>query len=248
LLEKQPDLTQEELAAKYVESTARTASRSAISRALKRMDYTRKKKSIVASERSTPEVMDLRGKYQEWQLTVDARRLFCIDESGSTISMTPTHGWSPRGCPVEMSVPRNRGTVLTMIGALTLDGMTAMMTIEGATSSDVFVAYTQEVLAPELQEGDIVVMDNLAAHKDPRVREIIETKGAKLVFQPPYSPDLNPIEPAWEKLKWFLRLAEARTLEGLNNAIALGMQMIKPSDAAAWFRMCGFVPGVSQPE
>lgn len=154
--------------------------------------------------------------------------------------MARDYGWAPRGEAIEDQVPRNRGVVTTMIGALTEDGLTAVMTVEGGTDGDAFVAYLEEVLVPELEAGDIVVLDNLGAHKDVRVRPTIEAAGARVWYLPPYSPDLNPIELAWAKLKAFLRLARARCLDGLNNAIAMAMDLISPEDARAWFRHCGF--------
>lgn len=138
------------------------------------------------------------------------------------------------------SVPRNRGTVLTMIGALTLDGLTAMMTVEGGTSGDVFVAYVKHVLLPELRPGDIVVMDNLGAHKDVRVRPLIESAGAFVKYLPPYSPDLNPIEMAWSKVKQFLRTAKARSREALETALRWAMDITTASDAEGWFNECGY--------
>lgn len=163
-----------------------------------------------------------------------------IDEAGSTIAMTRDYGRAPRGKRTSDSAPRNRGTVTTILGALTLAGLEATMTVEGGTDGDVYVAFLEEVLAPKLQEGDLVVMDNAGAHKDPRVREVLARYGAKAVYLPPYSPDLNPIEMAWSKLKSFLRTAKARTIEALNLAIAMGMEIITPDDAVGWFRHCGY--------
>lgn len=168
------------------------------------------------------------------------RRLFCLDEAGSTVAMTPTHARAPKGKRAVDSVPRNRGTVITMIGALTLDGLTAMMTVEGGTSGDVFVAYVEHVLLPELRPGDIVVMDNLGAHKDVRVRPLIESVGAFVKYLPPYSPDLNPIEMAWSKVKQFLRTAKARSREGLDNALRWAMDITTEADAHGWFNECGY--------
>ena len=128
-----------------------------------------------------------------------------------------------------------------MIGALTMAGLTAVMTIEAATDGEVFLAYIDNVLGPELQPGDLVVLDNLGAHKDRRVRAAVEQRGAKLVFLPPYSPDFNPIELAWAKLKWFLKLAGARTKEGVDAAIAMVMDIISPEEAQAWIRHCGYL-------
>lgn len=155
--------------------------------------------------------------------------------------MTREYAWAPRGARAEDAVPRNRGTVTTLIGALTTDGLIAMMTIEGGTSGDVFVVYVEKVLLPELRPGDLVVMDNLGAHKDVRVKPLIESVGARVVYQPPYSPDLNPIELAWSKVKWWLRMAKARTREALDLAVAMVMDMVTPEDAVAWFRHCGYV-------
>lgn len=195
---------------------------------------------MIAEERDTPRVQWLRRQYELWQRGAPVGRLFCIDETGSTIAMTRTHGRSPRGQPVVGRVPRRRGTVITVIGALTVNGLTAMMTIEGATTGDVFLTYVNDVLGPELRPGDVVVLDNLGAHKDHRVRAAIEARGAKLVFQPPYSPDKNPIELAWAWLKSFLRTAGARTLEAVDIAIAFAMDMVDENFARAWFRHCGF--------
>ena len=201
------------------------------------------KKAFRAEERNTERIERLRESFIEWQGRVDAGRLFCLDEAGSTIAMTRERGWAPRGEPVTDVRPRNRGSVITMIGALTLDGLTAMMTVEGGTDAAVFETYVEHILVPELREGDIVVLDNLGAHRTPRVRELVEAAGARLWFTPPYSPEFNPIELAWAKLKRFLRLAKARTRDALNNAIALAMDLITGSDARAWFRHCGFRQG-----
>ena len=137
-------------------------------------------------------------------------------------------------------MPRNRGSVTTIIAALTVDGLQAAMTIEGGTDQEVFVAYVEQVLLPILCIGGLVVMDNAAAHKDPRVRLLLESVGAKPLYVPPYSPDLNPIELAWSKLKDLLRAAKARTVDALNIAIAAGMREITPEDAAAWIEHCGY--------
>ena len=171
---------------------------------------------------------------------VDPARLVFIDEAGSHVAMTPRFARAPVGERAGDAIPRNRGAVLTMIGALDVDGVRAMMTIEGGTSGDVFVTFVEHVLCPELNEGDLVVMDNLGAHKDRRVKPLIEAVGARAVFLPPYSPDLNPIELTWSQIKTFLRKAKARCEESLNNALAMAMDMVRPSDARNWFRHCGY--------
>jgi transposase len=169
-----------------------------------------------------------------------------IDEAGSTISMTPTHGRAPRGRRVSEAVPRNRGTVTTIIGALTLrGGLVAAMTLEGGTDGDAFVAYLDEVLLPVLRSGDLVVMDNAGAHRDPRVAEVLARAGAKAVYLPPYSPDLDPIELAWSNLKDFLRAAKARTVEELTNCVGLGMTLVDTQMARKFYQHCGYNAHVS---
>ena len=198
------------------------------------------KKSFRASEQDDSRIQELRQRFEERQADVDAARLFCIDEAGSTIAMTREYGRAPRGQVVKDVRPRNRGTVITMIGALTTSGLTAMMTIRGGTDADVFEAYVEHILVPELRAGDIVMLDNLGAHRTKRVRQLVEAAGATLWFTPPYSPEFNPIELAWSKLKAFLETARARTKAALDNAIAMAMELITSADAKAWFRHCGF--------
>lgn len=185
-------------------------------------------------------IQQLRHAYVKWARDVDPERLVFIDEAGSNIAMTRERAWAPVGEFPDEAVPRNRGTVTTMIGALTIGGLTAMMTIEGGTSADVFAAYVEHVLVPELEVGDFVVLDNLAAHKDKRVKAMIEQAGAKLIFLPPYSPELNPIELAWAKVKWWLRTARARSIEALDQALCWTMDLITSSDAEGWFKHCGY--------
>ena len=127
-----------------------------------------------------------------------------------------------------------------MIGSLTLEGMTSMMTIEGGTDTDVFLAYVREILGPTLREGDIVVMDNLPAHRAESVRDAIHGFGAFVKFTPPYSPEFNPIELAWSKLKEWLRACKARCRESLDDAIKAAMKAITTSDALGWFEHCGY--------
>ena len=196
---------------------------------------------MIAEEQDLDRIQVLRKRFRAWQAGVDPGRVFCIDETGLTIAMARTYARAPRGERVSDKVPRNRGTVTTIIGALTIDGLTAMMTVEGGTSGDVFLAYVLNILGPELRPGDFVVMDNLAAHKDPRVLAAIEARGAKAIFQPPYSPEVNPIELAWAWLKSFLRTARARDRRSLDLMVGWAMRMLNPTDAGGWFRHCGYL-------
>ena len=153
--------------------------------------------------------------------------------------MTPLYGWAPRGEPLEESVPRNRGTVTTMLGALTTAGLKTVMLTEGATTGPVFLAFVRHFLLPLLAPGKFVLLDNLAAHRNKEALALIRACGATPVFLPPYSPDFNPIELAWSKLKNFLRVARARTHEELDAAVARAMDDITSADARGWFRHCG---------
>ncbi len=130
--------------------------------------------------------------------------------------------------------------MLTILGALSLRGVVAAMTIEWATDGDVFLTYLEQLLCPKLQAGDLVIMDNLSAHKVAGVRELIEATGAELLYLPPYSPDFNPIEKAWAKLKQLLRAAKARSTDVLEQAVAEVLKLITADNAAAWFRHCGY--------
>ena len=183
---------------------------------------------------------ELRKKFCDHQPKLDASRAFFIDETGSTVAMARDYARAPRGERAGDHVPRNYGDVVTIIGALTVNGLTAMMTVRGGTTKEVFRAYTEEVLAPELRQGDVVVFDNLAAHKDTEVRAIIEGKGAKVMFLPPYSPDLNPIELAWAWTKWWLKTCRARTEASINAALYLVKELFTSEMASGCIRHCGF--------
>jgi transposase len=171
---------------------------------------------------------------------IEARRLVFLDESGVTTEMTRRYGRAPRGERVGEGTPAGHWRTLTVLGALTVDGWLAAMTVESLTDGDVFLAYLEQVLCPRLQPGQIVVMDNLSAHKVAGVRERIESVGAQLLYLPPYSPDFNPIEPAWSKVKQGLRGAQARTLEVLETAVAQALSAITAQNASAWFVHCGY--------
>jgi transposase len=138
------------------------------------------------------------------------------------------------------TVPINYGANITMIGALSCSGLEALRTVEGATDGEVFRAYVRQVLSPTLRPGDIVVMDNLGAHKGSGIRETIEKCGATLLYLPPYSPDLSPIEQCWSKLKTALRAVGARPRRRLERAIPQALATIRETDAAAWFAHCGY--------
>jgi len=168
---------------------------------------------------------------------IDLERLIFLDESGVSTRMTRLYARCQGGARIHEGTPDGRWKILTILGAIGTRGMIGTMTVEAATDREIFLAYLDEVLCPKLRPGDVVVMDNLSSHKVNGVRERIEAAGAQLLYLPPYSPDLNPIEKAWAKLKQLLRTAKARTREALDNAITLLLPLITPEDAKAWFRL-----------
>lgn len=163
-----------------------------------------------------------------------------IDESGVNIAMSRRYGRARPGLRVSESLPRNYGKNITMIGALGIEGLSAVMTIDGATDGDVFEAYVEQVLLPTLRSRDIVVMDNLGAHKGKRIKDLIEGAGAEVKFLPSYSPDLSPIEECWSKVKTLLRSKAARTREALEEAIKEAIIAVSRDDARGWFKHCGY--------
>jgi len=173
-------------------------------------------------------------------LDLDPARLVFLDETGATTKMARRHGRAPRGERLRASVPHGHWKTTTFIGGLRLSGMTAPMVLDGPMTAAWFLAYVEQVLVPTLAPGDIVILDNLAAQKSAAARDAIEATGARMLFLPPYSPDLNPIENAFSKLKALLRKAAARTLEQLWNAIAQAIDAFTPTECANYLAAAGY--------
>jgi transposase len=171
--------------------------------------------------------------------------LIFVDETGSHIAMTPLYAYAPRGERAIGKVPRNYGTITTLIASLSLDGMGPAFVLDGAADGTAFEIYVEQILAPSLRAGQIVVLDNLSIHLSPRVKQAIEARGCRLLFLPAYSPDLSPIEEAFSKLKTLLRRTGARTHEALQEAIATALDLITATDARGWFTHCGYPPARS---
>jgi transposase len=163
-----------------------------------------------------------------------------VDESGVRTNMTRLYGRAPKGARVSEAVPHGHWKVLTILGALTSQGVQASMTIDAATDTSIFLAFLRQVLVPTLRPGQVVIMDNLPAHKHREVRTFLRRHRCRLLYLPPYSPDLNPIEPAWSKLKAYLRATRARLWPALEQAVATGLRTITPQNAQGWFRHCGY--------
>ncbi|MFZ0871595.1 MAG: IS630 family transposase [Rhodanobacter sp.] len=218
-VEETPDITIEELRQALAKTNV-VVSYGALWRFLDRHKITRKKKSAHASEQDRPDVVKRREDWFEGQLDLDPERLVFIDETWASTNMARRYGRAPRGQRLRMSIPHGHWKTTTFVGALRLTGMTAPMVLDGPINSRAFQAYVDQVLVPELKPGDVVIMDNLGSHKGAGIRAAIETAGAKLLYLPPYSPDFNPIENAFAKLKALLRKAAARTIKGLWAKIA----------------------------
>lgn len=172
--------------------------------------------------------------------SLDACSLVFVDEMGTNTSLSPIYGWSKKGQRAYGSVPRNRGRNTTVLASMSVEGMGPSMAVEGATTARVFETYVERVLAPTLRKGQVVVMDNLSAHKGERVRELIEDRGCELLYLPSYSPDLNPIEEAFSKIKGLLRKAQARSREALLEAIGAAISAVSDRDALGFFEHSGY--------
>jgi transposase len=173
--------------------------------------------------------------------SIEPDRFVFVDECSSNTSLAPLYGWARKGERAHQRVPRNWGKNITLISSIGKGrGMGASLVVEGSTNATVFHTYLQEVLCPTLKRGQVVVMDNLSAHKGERVRELIEARGCELIYLPPYSPDFNPIEQAFSKLKSYLRAACARTKDTLMKVIGEALSTITVSDAEGFFEHCGY--------
>ena len=199
---------------------------------------TTEKKSLHARERDTEANLKRRQEFVAKIRTIAPERLIFLDESGVTTSMTRLYARALSGQRVHEGTPGGHWKIMTILGAMSLRGMIATMTIEAATDTEIFLAYVEQVLCPALRPGDVVVMDNLSSHKVSEVSRQITSAGAEVLYLPPYSPDLNPIEKAWAKMKQILRTVKARTQEALEQAIAEALQFITPDNTQAWFRLC----------
>ena len=171
---------------------------------------------------------------------LDARSVVFVDEMGTNTSLSPLYGWSKKGERAYGSVPRNRGKNTTVLSSMSAEGMGPSLAVEGATNAKVFETYVERVLGPTLRRGQVLVMDNLSAHKGERVRVLIEQRGCEILYLPSYSPDFNPIEEAFSKIKGFLRKVEARSREALLEAIGAAISAITNQDAHGFFEHCGY--------
>jgi transposase len=239
LYEATPDITLEELRAALAERGV-VVGYGGLWRFFDRHDITVKKKTAHAAEQQRPDVLKRREAWFEEQLDLDPGRLVFIDETWASTNMARRYGRAPRGQRLRAAVPHGHWKTTTIVAGLRQDGIVAPFVLDGAINRNAFETYVAEVLLPELRPGDVVIMDNLSSHKGPRVRELIEATGASLRYIPPYSPDFNPIENAFAKLKALLRKAAKRTLTALWNAIGTIMEAFTPSECANYLDHAGY--------
>src|SRR5215831_10514984 len=231
LIRDRPDATLEECR----QHLGSSCSLATISRALSRLGLPRKKKVPRATEQDRPEVQERRREFCEELAGIDPRRLVFVDECGANTAMTRTYGRAPAGQRVYTDTP-GRWESITMTCGLRLSGVTAPLAFRGATNTDLFETYVEDVLVPELKPGDVVIWDNLKPHKSEEAIEAVEAAGARVVPLPPYSPDLTPIEEMFSKVKGAMRSAAARTTEAVYAAFGSALHEVTPEDIAGWFR------------
>src|SRR5918995_689438 len=196
------------------------------------------KKTVRADEQRRPDVVAARRQWARYQPLRDVRQYVFLDECGVTTDLLRRYGRSPRGTRLDDRTPCSHWQTHTILAALRLDGLTAPAVFDGPIDHASFLAYVEQVLVPTLQPGDVVVLDNLAVHKQPEVRAAIEGVGALIRFLPPYSPDFNPIELAFAKLKAFLRAARPRSYEQVCSLIAIALQLFTADECMAYARHC----------
>lgn len=244
LVEEDNDATLEELCKRLNEKIQVRVSRATMGRVVVKLKLTRKKKTFHASEAYTQRVQKLRVQYWTTIESVKLEDLVFIDETGINLAMARLYGRSSKGTRAYGKRPSGRGKNVTLIGAIAKRGFFAPLTFPGWTDSQAFLSYVEQILVPQLWTGACVVMDNLPAHKVKAVQKAIEKAGAHLVYLSPYSPDFNPIENCWSKLKEFLRSQEARNTQALDQAITEAIATITPEDITGWFTHCCYCPSI----
>ncbi|MFD2404800.1 IS630 family transposase [Azorhizophilus paspali] len=242
LLEQTPDLTLAELAATLERERGIRVSLATVWTFLDRHGMTFKK-TAPAAEQQRPDVQAARQEWLEEQPGFDWRKLIVVDETAAATNLARLRGWPPRGERCLAAVPHGHWKTTTFTAGLRVDGLTAPLVLDGAMNGPAFLAYVGQVLVPELTPGAIVVMDNLPAHKVAGVRQAIEGAGATLRYLPPYSPDLNPIERAFSKLKALLRKAAARTVPQLWQSIGEAIAQFSAQDCRHYFEAAGYESG-----
>ena len=194
-----------------------------------------------ASERTRPDIARKRVRWRAHQARIDRRRLLFIDETWIKTNMAPLRGWGPRGRRIHADVPHGHWKTLTFLAALRHDHIEAPFVLDGPINGEAFLAYVERILVPVLRPGDVVILDNLGSHKGKQARKLVRAAGAHLIFLPPYSPDLNPIEQVFAKLKHLLRKASSRTVEATWQTAGELLKHFTPGECSNYFTDAGYV-------
>lgn len=192
------------------------------------------------AEQTRPDIAFKRERWKRHQSSIDADRLVFIDETWVKTNMAPLYGWGPHSERLEGLVPHGHWQTLTFIGALRCDRLTAPWLVDGPINGEIFTTYVEMVLVPTLAPGDVVILDNLGSHKGKAVRRAIREAGAHLIFLPPYSPDLNPIEQLFAKLKHWLKAAQSRSIDTACTSIAEILDTLSSTECANYLRNAGY--------
>jgi transposase len=200
------------------------------------------KKTLIASEQDRPDVARRRAQWLRYRHRIDPSRWVFIDETWTKTNMAPLRGWAPCGERLKAKVPHGRWKTMTFLAALRLDRVEAPWLIDGPINGERFRLYVEKVLLPTLHPGDIVVIDNLGSHRGKAIRRLIRAVGAKLFFLPKYSPDLNPIEQLFAKLKHWLRKAAGRSVDAVCNAIGQTLDTVTAIECRNYFANAGYEP------
>ena len=236
LINNRVDITLEEIRSHF----AKNCSLAAIHKLIKKLGFTFKKKTLKASELEREDIVQARSEWGEFQNNTDSNRLVFLDETGAKTNMTRRYGRSMKGKRCYDLSPAGHWKSVTILSAIRLNGVVSSVVFQGAVNREKFDEYIENSLAPKLCQGDIVIMDNLSAHKSQKSSDIIKNKEAEMSFLPAYSPDLNPIEKMWSKVKQVLRGIKARTHEELLEAIDKALKLVSAKDAQGWFKSCGY--------
>jgi len=240
LVREQTNSSQDDLRRLLAEETGILVSQPTISRTLKRLHITRKKKTIRATEQLRDDVKAARQAFEEELKTMHAEDVIAVDEMGCVTGMSRPYGYAPCGERATAYEPACKGTRISVLGALSVDGFLGGMEVTGSFNGDVFEAFIEQMVVPALCPGKIVILDNISFHHMDGIREMIEAKGAKAKFLPAYSPEFNPIEECWSKIKAWLRKKTDRTNDDLRASISEAIQRITSTDAQGWFRHAGY--------
>lgn len=238
-VQEAPNLTLNALCQRYQATFDQKVSKSAMDRALKRLNLTRKKKTFQDPQRQSERVQRRWTEYQEKVSAYSAEKRIYLDEMGAALNLVLEYGRSPKGERVYGERPTSQGERISTLGALSTQGIITALCFEGTLNGSVFLYFLEHFLCPQLKSGQVVIMDNASPHKVEEVAELIEETGAELLYLPPYHPDLNPIEMAWSSIKHFLRKAQTRTKDALYEALAQALNTLPPAHAKAYFEHVG---------